>query len=97
MSFMSGSNQGISEKVEGGTLEMMRKNQEINLIASEYQSLDLNYQALTTEDQGTSRKNQINLSEFNRKQLIVEQQVCASDSSSVQKVCDFICSCFTCF
>lgn len=94
---MSGSNHGISEKVEGGTLEMMRKNQEINLIASEYQSLDLNYQALTTEDQGTARKNQINLSEFNRKQLIVEQQVCASDSSSVQKVCDFICSCFTCF
>jgi hypothetical protein len=27
----------------------------------------------------------------------VEQQVCASDSSSVQKMCNFICSCFTCF
>ena len=43
MSFMSGSNQGISEKVEGGTLEMMKKNQEINLIASDYESMDLNY------------------------------------------------------
>ena len=59
--------------------------------------MDLNYQALTTEDLGSSRKNQINLSEFNRQQIIVEQQVCASDSSSVQKMCNFICSCFTCF
>jgi hypothetical protein len=45
----------------------MKQNQEIVLIASEYGSVDLNYQALTTEDMGSSRKNNaINLSEFNR-------------------------------
>ena len=43
--------------MEGGTLELMKQNQEIILVASEYGSVDLNYQALvTTEDLGSSRK-----------------------------------------
>ena len=36
------------------------------------QSIELNYQALTTEDFGTANKNQINRSEINKNQLIVE-------------------------